>query len=97
MSQLLHIDFHLNDQAGVETLIEFMTNSREAMLAEGYKELSHYVNQDNPLHLVYMVEWVSRDHYNKAMEKMFANQEIATMLSAVLAEPATSTFLDKMG
>ena len=96
MSQLLHIDFYLNDQAGVETLIEFMTSSRKDMAADGYKEIEHLVDQDNPLHLVYRVEWTSRDHYDKAMAKMFANQEIATMLNTALAEPATSTFLDKM-
>lgn len=96
MSQLLHIDFYLNDQAGVETLIDFMTSSHADMAVEGYKEIAHYVDQDNPLHLVYIVQWTSRDHYDKAMAKMFANQEIAAMLNAVLTEPATSTFLDKM-
>ena len=96
MKQLLHIDFHLKDQAGVDTLIDFMSSSREAMVAEGYQEIDHYVNQDNPLHLVYRVEWTSREHYDKAMAKMFANQEIATMLNTVLTEPATSTFLDKI-
>ena len=95
MTQRLLIDFYLKDQAGVDTLTAFMTSYGKDLVVEGYKEVEHYVNQDDPLHLVYMVEWTSRDRYDQAMTKMFANAEIATMLEAVFADQPRNIWLRK--
>ena len=93
MSQLALLDFELKDQTGVEPFGEFMTNYAKEL--KDYKEIDRWVDQDDPLHVIFLVQWVSREIYDKEMEKMFSNQEIAAMLEATFTRPAVTTWLTK--
>ena len=95
MSQLFLLEFNIKDQAAVDTFMEYMNQSRQRMAADGLEELSSYVDQDDPLHVISMIQWVSREHHNVAMQKEFANPESAEVLAAIGADrPLRETWLD---
>lgn len=97
MSQQFLLEFNLKDQAGVDTFTGWMNQSRQQMAADGLEDFSTYVNQEDPLHLVYLIQWASREHHAVAMQKMFANPEIAKMLAALGADrPLRETWLDTL-
>jgi hypothetical protein len=96
MSQLFLLEFNIKDQAGVDTFMEYMNQSRQRMATDGLEELSNYIDQDDPLHVISLVQWVSREHHDAAMQKEFANPETAKMLAAIGgAQPLRQTWLGK--
>ena len=96
MSQLFLLEFNMKDQAGVDTFMEYMNQSPQRMAVDGLEELTGYVDQDDPLHVIFLIRWASREHLDAAMQKEFANPEIAEMLAAIGGDqPLRETWLDE--
>lgn len=56
MSQQLLLEFNLKNQAGVDTFMGWMNQSRQGLTADGMEDLSTYVSQADPLHFIYLVQ-----------------------------------------
>ena len=95
MSQLLRSDIFLKDQASVTAFRDVFSSRYDKIVASGGTLLQLYVDQDDPTHLVYMIQWESREHYAEYM-KWASIQPDREKLGALLASPPGHVWLDKV-
>lgn len=96
MSQLLQLDFFLRDQASVDTFTDYMNQSISEMTGGGFKEIARYVNQDNPHHLVFLMQWPSREAHDAWLKKLSAQPQFKEMMAALHADKPRETWLNKV-
>lgn len=94
MSQLLIVEFFVKDQAGAATVWDILAKRRATILANGCEKIDWYVDQDDPNHLIYISQWVSRGHYDGYL-KWAHDQPDDEAFRAGWASPPRHTWLDK--
>ena len=95
MTQLLRSDMFLKDQASVKLFREAFNRRYDKIVASGGTLLQAYVNQDDPNHLVYMIQWESREHMAEYMQWAGAQPD-REEIGALFASPPGHAWLSKL-
>ena len=88
-------DIYLKD---TESLTLFRKKFQERLLKMqdfGAQLLRSYLNQDDPLHIMYLLSWSSRSQFEAYMEWARAQSDSAE-LGALLARPPEHVWLEEM-
>ena len=93
---ILRSDIYLKNEASVVRFRELLASRRPKMEASGATILQALVNDDDPLHLMFLEQWETREHFAAYMEWARAQPNSAD-LAALLSRAPEHIWLKKQG
>jgi quinol monooxygenase YgiN len=96
MGAILLSDIYLKDAKSVDQFHKIFLSRLPKIEATGGRFLQVYANQEDPLHLMFLAEWKSREHYETYMAWAH-EQPDREIVGVLMAKAPGHAWFDEVG